>query len=600
MEIPAELLRELEGQFIDEIGFMLDDCEESFLKLEVEADRQEELTKIFRVAHCIKGSASSIALWPVADFAHRLEDCLSILRNNPKAVTSGIITLLLRANDEFRKYLSLLREQKHEGWNADAIKAEINDVISSLEGVGGGSDVAAEGSPTVAGDGTQNVSGADTRSVAGENAVKVTPLVAEANKNDLHSSLSSNNSIKLDVGRVDNVLNLVGELVVIKSQILEAFFDLSSNHAQENALLSLFEKTMRELQEQTMTMRLSAIKPAFLRVQRIIRELSLKLDKPVDVIIEGEDIEVDRAMIDLLTDPLIHIVRNALDHGIETQEKRKAAGKPKNGTVKITAKQSGGRITVEVSDDGAGVIREKVIKRAIERNLMRSGVRPDELSDAEVNEFLFMPGFSTAEKVTDLSGRGVGLDVARSNIQQIKGRISLTSQAGKGSSFHISLPLTTAITDGIVAVIEGVRVIIPIDAILEIADLSETDLVQIDEKNQLIKIRKRLIPMFKINEFLRHSKLDLASYQAPQHEASEMNSTILILRAASVDFGIKVSAIIGQSQVLVKPLGPAFMPENGLSGVAILGDGKVGLVLDIDLLARLLRRRDHQSEAQIA
>ncbi len=569
MDIPAELLRELQEQFIDEIGFMLDDCEESFLKLENIEKRPEELTKIFRLAHCIKGSAASIGLQTVADFSHCLEDCLTLLRARPESVNPTIISLLLRVNDSLRNFLSLLRDQKHEIWNADLLKIEITNAVYTLNAT----------------------------------VLPETPLIkstdlftrSEANGNN------SNNSIKLDVGRLERVLNLVGELVVIKSQVLETFGDNSSNHTMENDLLSLFEKTIRELQDQTMTMRLSAIKPAFTRVQRVIRETSIKLNKPVEVVTEGEDVEVDRAIVDLIIDPLLHIVRNALDHGIENTERRIVVGKNETGLIRLSAKQAGGRIHIEISDDGAGIIKEKVFIRATERGLVGENVKFEQLSSAEIYEYLFMPGFSTAEAVTEMSGRGVGLDVARSNIQKLKGTINLISMPGKGTTFKIVLPLTTAITDGIVAVIEGLRIVIPIDSIIEIADLREKDLIQLDEKNQIVKIRERLIPIFKVNEFLRHSGNQVENFKAENLLTPDANHNIVfILRSETTDFGLLVSNIIGQNQVLVKPLGSAFSDQNGLSGVAILGDGKVGLVLDVEMLSRLVRDQAIHGGAQSA
>ncbi|MBC7740971.1 MAG: chemotaxis protein CheA [Bdellovibrionaceae bacterium] len=581
MDIPAELLRELQEQFIDEIGFMLDDCEESFLKLQTEDKRPDELTKIFRLAHCIKGSAASIGLNAVAEFSHSLEDCLTILRARPKAVTPAIISLLLRVNDELRNYLSLLREEKQESWNADRLKIEITNAIHSLN----------------------SSSSVEEITLAPANEFEsVNSNTSEVQARSEQNAVHSNNSIKLEVSRLERVLNLVGELVVIKSQVLETFGDTSSNHTVENDLLSLFEKTIRELQDQTMTMRLSAIKPAFMRVQRIIRETSLKLNKPIEVVIEGEDVEVDRAMVDLLIDPLLHIVRNALDHGIENTEQRILAGKKKSGLIRLAARQAGARIIVEIADDGAGIVNEKVFKRATERGLVADGIKIEQLTNADIYEYLFMPGFSTADAVTELSGRGVGLDVARSNIQRLKGTINLVSVPGQGTTFSIVLPLTTAITDGIVAVIEGLRVVVPIDSVLEIADLREKDLIQLDEKNQIIKIREKLIPIFKVNEFLRHSAQNIENIQTPhgRNGEDENHNIVFILKSDTTAFGLLVSNIIGQSQVLVKPLGPAFADENGLSGVAILGDGKVGLVLDVEMLSRLVRRRDEQFEVQIA
>ena len=564
---------ELEKQFSEDIAFLLDDCEESFLNLSNEAKRPEELDKIFRVAHSIKGSASAIGLVTIAEFAHQVEDCLATLRDKPQLISAGVVSLLLQAVDEFRKYIGMLCEKKHLQWSADDLKVKIIQLNKILQ----------------SSDAAQAVAKISDNTVEKETSSKDSAPV--------HAN--TNSAIKMDASRVDSVLNLVGELVVIKSQMLQAFFDADSSNTKENALLTLFEKTVRELQDQAMGMRMTAIKPVFVRVQRIMRDLSISLDKPIDVMMEGEDLEVDRTMIDLLTDPLIHIVRNSLDHGIEPSAVRLAAQKPKSGTIRLCAKAAGGRVVIEISDDGAGISREKVLKRAIERNLVRAGVNPQALTDAEVYEFLFMPGFSTAEKVTDLSGRGVGLDVVKSNVHKLKGSVELTSTQGKGSTFKISLPLTTAITDGVVAVVEGVQVILPIDEIVEIIDIRGKNVTKICDKHQIIKIRDSLIPIFQIGEVIRHSGMELTDFQIHESADIRKSETVIIMRGSGEPFGIIVTALIGQNQVVVKPLGPTFESGNGLSGVAILGDGKLGLVLDIGRISQLvLGQKENYSNAE--
>ena len=579
MDIPQELMQELEKQFCEDISFLLDDCEESFLNMDVESKRPDELAKIFRVAHSIKGSASAIGMTAIAEFAHQVEDCLAILRDKPNLVYPSVTSLLLQSVDEFRKYLALMSEKKHSEWNADDLKLKIIDLNAILQSA----------DPKAALEVLNAGMMRNEESTPKDGPAKDTP-VKEAGPAHVNSA------IKLDASRVDTVLDLVGELVVIKSQILRTYFDASSTNTKENALLALFEKTVRELQDQALTMRMTTIKPVFVRIQRIMRDLSLSLNKPIDVIMEGEDLEVDRSMIDLLTDPLVHIVRNSLDHGIEPQHIREANKKSKTGTIRLIAKQAGGRVVLEISDDGAGISREKVLKRATERGLVRTGVNPQTLSDAEVYDFLFMPGFSTAEKVTELSGRGVGLDVVKSNVHKLKGTVNLYSTPGKGSTFKISLPLTTAITDGVLALVENFRVIFPMDEIVEIIDMRGKNLTQICEKHQVIKLRDRLIPIFRVEDILSQSGIKAGDYQVDESEDIRKSETVMIMRgAAGESFGVIVTAVIGQNQVVVKPLGPTFESGNGLSGVAILGDGKLGMVLDVGRLEQLVKRQTMNS-----
>lgn len=557
-------MKELEKQFIEEIGFMLEECEESFLKMEDPNARSEELVRIFRVAHSIKGSAGAIGLMPLSEFAHTVEDCLSVLRAAPELLTPEVSSLLLKACDSFRAYIGLMIEGKHSRWNPGGLKRQLTEAIAALQG----------NAPCHS----------DAPQVPECGAAEAEPA----------SGQLRTGSIKLDTSRLDSILDLIGELVVIKSQVLEAFQASAASNTVQNSLLALFDKTVRELQDRTLTMRMTVIKPVFLKLQRISRDLSHKLGKPLEVTVSGEELELDRSMIELLADPLIHIVRNAIDHGLETAESRAAAGKPEKGALAINARQGGGRILIEIRDDGGGIDREKVLRRAVERGLLPSGLDFGAIPAAEVTDLLFRPGFSTAERVTDVSGRGVGLDVVKANVAKLKGTIEIESTLGKGTCFTISLPLTTAITDGIVVLAESVRMILPMEGIREIAEITEADLLPMGSTAVVARIRDQLVPLLGLRELFGESEMQVMNSAAGCLSARRRigKQTVVVVRSLDRVVGLVVDVVVGQSQVVVKPLGPAFQENSGLTGVAILGDGKIGLVLDIDSIGLLTQAAD--------
>lgn len=397
-------------------------------------------------------------------------------------------------------------------------------------------------------------------------------------------------SIKVDTGRVDSVLDAVGELVVLKNQLVHDETVKNSGNVRLEAIVDQLDKAVRELYEKTLSIRMTPLKSLFLKIQRIVRDVSISLDKPVNLQLMGEETEVERTVFELLNDPLVHLVRNAMDHGVEKRETRKERGKPEVASVVVSAKQSGGNVVIEIVDDGGGINRERVLKKAIEKNLVPPNVDPTTLSDEQVYQFIFAPGFSTADKISDLSGRGVGLDVVKSNIDRVNGKINIHSKPGIGSTFRLTIPLSTAITDGIVVAMDGARYILPIHAIREIVRVLPKDFTNVTGGGRVANIRGSLIPVVDpsksigtINWLLNERDKTLLKRREDSLSARREETMLIIIETLNGKKTLPVDDVIGQAQVVVKPVSMgATIPE--VAGAAILGDGRTVLILDPEAL----------------
>lgn len=430
-------------------------------------------------------------------------------------------------------------------------------------------------------------------------AKKVTPISSTVNSsgstgssdNKASHKTHSNQIIKVDTSRVDNVLDAVGELVVLKNQLVHNEFIKNGNNPLLATIVDQLDKGVRELYDKTLSIRMTPLKSLFIKIQRIVRDVSISLDKPVNLQLIGEETEVERTVFELLNDPLVHLVRNAMDHGVEKREVRKQKSKPEVANVTVSAKQMGGNVIIDIIDDGGGISRDRVLAKAFEKRLIPENINPDNLSDEEVFKFIFAPGFSTAEKISDLSGRGVGLDVVRSNIEKVNGKINIMSKAGQGSTFRLTIPLSTAITDGIVVMMNKQRYIMPIYAIKEIIKLNKNQFTDVPGQGYVAKVRDTLLSVAnlsslfeQLNDFMNTSDIDFGADKLEQKRRSD-EVMLVIVESTSKSFAIPVDDVLGQAQVVVKSLSiGANVPE--VSGAAILGDGKTVLILDPNAIVK--------------
>jgi len=391
-------------------------------------------------------------------------------------------------------------------------------------------------------------------------------------------------SIRVDLDRIDRLVNMVGELVITQSMLSDELSNMTE--LRNSKLLNGIEELSiytRELQENVMAIRMQPVKSVFSRIPRMVRDLSSKLGKKATLEMVGESTEVDKTVIEELTDPLTHMIRNSLDHGLEGPEERIEAGKPEEGTITLSAEHRAGRIIIEISDDGRGINRPKVLEKARERGI----VGDEELSDDEIDNLIFAPGFSTADAVTDVSGRGVGMDVVRRNIQALGGRINLTSQPGQGSVFSLSLPLTLAVLDGMIIGVAGQKYVIPVNSIVESLRPSADQLSTLPNGTELVFIRGEYIPLIRLS-----SALEVGSGL----EDPTKGLVVIVEAAGGQNQGLVVEALHGQQQVVIKSLEANYRSLAGISAATILGNGQVCLILDIDGLANIAR--DNQKKQQ--
>lgn len=406
----------------------------------------------------------------------------------------------------------------------------------------------------------------------------------------------TNTTIKVDTGRVDQVLDAVGELVVLKNQIVHDETVRNGQNLRLEAIVDQLDKAVRELYEKTLSIRMTPLKSMFVKIQRIVRDVSIALDKPVDLQLIGEETEVERTVFELLGDPLVHLVRNSMDHGVENRETRQQRGKPVTAKVTVSAKQTGGNVTIDIVDDGGGINRDKVLGKAIERGLVPTGIDPATIPDEQVFQYIFQPGFSTADKISDLSGRGVGLDVVKSNLDKIQGKINIYSKPGQGSTFRLTIPLTTAITDGIIVALDGARYILPIHSIREIVRVLPKDYTQVSGAGRVANIRGVLLPVIDVSRTLGEinwnvNKRDEALKQRRENSLSARReeSMLVIIESMTGQMAFPVDDVLGQAQVVVKPIMTTGEPIPEVAGAAILGDGKTVLILEPGALVNSAR-----------
>lgn len=402
------------------------------------------------------------------------------------------------------------------------------------------------------------------------------PIKAAAKK----STASEATSIRVGIDKVDEIINLVGELVITQSMLDQAGEDLEAKAESEGSSdtteillrlrngLAQLERNTRELQEGVMRIRMLPISFVFSRMPRLVHDLSGKLNKKIDLVVTGEETELDKTVMENIGDPMVHLVRNALDHGIETPDIRVAAGKPEMGTLGLNAFHQGGNIVIQITDDGAGINKDRVLAKAIEKGI----VSPDDsLTDDEINNLIFAPGFSTADVVTDVSGRGVGMDVVRTSINKLNGSVDVTSEEGKGSTFTIRLPLTLAILDGQLVTVGNESYVIPLISIVESIQIDRKNINAVAGKAEVYKLRNHYIPIIRSRQVfgLKDETTDL-------HD-----SLMVVVEVGNSHAGIIVDDLQGQQQVVIKSLETNYRKVETMSGATILGDGTVALIWDV-------------------
>lgn len=550
-----EFEKELKTDFLIEAKDLLTGTEQCFLNLEKCGEDPENVNQLFRLAHNLKGSSGAVGFAELADFTHKLESLLLALKEKKLAVSRSIVDLLLRCNDYLSETIETLQsnlEAKYE--NPDLAAELIHALDPSYEAV------TPEDSPL---EEETQVSQDFVMST-----VPTTPLVQKLKDENIRVSLS----------RIDQLLNNVGELVIFQAVMNQQSLEGGTIIPPlMRKTLSAMAKIVKETQNISMSLRMLPIKQTFQKMQRIVRDTSIALGKEVELHLSGEETEIDKTVLEQIGDPLVHIIRNAVDHGLEDREGRISAGKPPIGNVFLSAAHRAGHVVIEIREDGKGLDAEKLVSKAKAKGI----IAPDaELTAEQAHQLIFAAGFSTKEQVTDVSGRGVGMDVVRTNITALQGQIEIDTVLGQGTCFRILLPLTLAIIDGIVVRLDEERYVVPLSQVSEFFRPKKTDINYIHERAELLSLRQETIPAFRLSQLIQRQI---------QAGIPAWDLTALIARdPQNKAFAVLVDEVISQQQIVIKPLGAELKGKAGLMGSAILGDGKPALILDLHELARSL------------
>ncbi|MCP4695675.1 MAG: chemotaxis protein CheA [Gammaproteobacteria bacterium] len=557
--------------FVIEGREMLEQMENALLQLEKNPSDLETLKEIFRTIHTIKGSAGVMSLEELPAFAHRMENVLEKVRAGEMALDRNLVRILLSCHDHLAALLDRVNELEEDEPEADAALQENGRKLSAqlqacLEGVAADSPPDKNGQTNS--DRQENLQGpANDESHADEIPAELVPI--QQNEADISAKEGGSNgrsqkNLNVDAEKLDHLINLAGELVIANAGINLMAKNLAENNLQE--AVSTMSHLVEDIRNSVLGIRMVPIGGTFNRFQRLVHDIGHELEKDIDLVITGSETELDKSMVERINDPLMHLVRNAADHGIESAEARRAAGKPAKGTVGLNAYHDSGNIVIEVSDDGRGLNREKILAMAKQKGL----VNPDmELSKREVEQLIFEPGLSTAGEITQLSGRGVGLDVVKRNISALNGTIEVNSTDGQGVVMQIFLPLTLAIIDGFLLSTENSTFVVPLDRVVECVEFTE------DGQTGYINLRGQVLPLLHIRKLfaLRDS-----------YKAERQN--VVVIQNGAQQVGLVVDNLLGELQAVIKPLGRVFEKLPGVSGATILGNGDVALILDVPTLTR--------------
>jgi len=582
--IPDDADLTLLRDFIAESREGITGAEAALLELEANPEDIEAVNTVFRAFHTVKGTAAFMGLDCLADFAHHAESLLSRVRDRELPYTQAVASLSLRSSDVLAEFLDAVEQsvQSQEPITLPADYAALMHDLLNVDAVLAGIDTYAALAVAVAAESQS----APTRSAGTPSAAAVsstTPSAVESPRSGAVSRPAAKSeadlSVRVRTDRLDRLIDMVGELVIAQSMIAADPAVTAVGQHELVKKVSQAGKIMRELQELSMSMRMVPLKSTFQKLTRLVRDVALKAGKVVELVTDGEETELDRNMVDAIADPLVHMVRNAVDHGVESPADREKVGKARAGRVQLAAFQQGGSVIVELRDDGRGLNRDRILAKAIEKGL----VSPNHsLTDSEINALIFAPGFSTAEQITDISGRGVGMDVVRRNIESIRGRIDIQSVLGKGTTFQIRLPLTLAVTDGMLVRVGDERYIVPLTSISLSFRPEPGMLSTIPPRGEVVMLRGEVLQVVRL-----HEMFGIAGAVTNPSEA-----ILMIIGDGEHRVALLVDQLLGQQQVVAKTLGDGVGEIPGISGGAILSDGRVGLIIDVTRMTSLVRTGD--------
>jgi two-component system, chemotaxis family, sensor kinase CheA len=573
-----ELLNEFHSESLE----LLQTIEQGVLVLESNPTDTETVNSIFRAFHTFKGGAGFLHLDPPRNLAHELETVLDLVRRSELHIDSGIINLILAGGDALEQFTRAIGAQLQGIDPGSPIVVPTSDIIRRAKAAARGETEAPSWSPPERSQTDapafqipppEQAITAPVHQPAAAPEATPPPAAPAAPVREPVGGDPVGGFVKLDTAKLDSLVDLVGELVVAQSMVVENSEVQTIASSQFVRQLRQLRRITSDLQSTVMSMRMVPVRGAFQKMTRLVRDLAASGGKQIQLLLEGEETELDRNMVEKLGDPLVHMIRNSVDHGIEPLDERIARGKPAQGTIRLSAAHQRGGIVIRLSDDGKGLDPDRIRAKAIERGLIRVDT---EMDASEVVSLIFLPGFSTAEAVTDLSGRGVGMDVVRSNIEGLSGKIEVQSVPGEGTTFTILLPLTLAIIDGMLVGVGDDRYIIPTLSIRESFRPQPGMVSTIQGRGEVVSVRGRQTPLLRLGRYLGR----------PARATNLEDAIIVVVESGDAARGLVVDELLGKQEVVIKSLGQTFRHQNLLAGSAVLGDGSVGLILDVDTLVK--------------
>ncbi len=586
------------GTFFDEAQEHLESIEEKAMSLASGRHDPELLNSIFRAAHSIKGGSGTFGFTQLAEATHEMETLFDQLRKGSRHADDATVRLLLDACDVLKAHLARLKSGDR---NSDAAMDAMRGHIARYRDGGGDGEavpaaaVATRAAPTeesffsaakTAGEQAYGLFEEEAPETAAQAAL-VESAPAEAAESTAGAKYGlfdpmpesgararggEQSSIRVSVEKIDRIVNLVGELVIAQAMMQQAVGTRAEQDEHLGHSVATLDRNTRELQQAVMSIRMMPMEFVFSRFPRLVYDVSARLGKKVQLRTLGNDTELDKELIELLIDPLTHVMRNAIDHGIEPPQERVRAGKPETGTVMMRATHRGGSVIIEVSDDGRGLDRQKILAKARELGMQVS----EAMSDDELWGVLFEAGFSTAQQVTDVSGRGVGMDVVRRNIAALGGSVYVSSVKGEGTTITIQLPLTLAVLDGMVVTVADEQYIVPLEFVAEAIKPAANDIRSVANQASLVAVRGDHLPLVRLEDVV----------QLPAGAAERPEPLCLVVEVDNRRAALLVDSLIGQQQLVVKSLETNLHRVPGVAGATILGDGRVALILDVSAIVR--------------
>lgn len=595
----------LVGEFLEESEEGLSHADQILMNIDHSGMEPEKVNALFRTFHTIKGVSGFLELAEITKLAHTTETMLDQVREGKYALEGPVLDLVFDSTELMRRMLKAVRAavenggaiQKEFGLNAqihklnEVIKGRMPEADELLEVAPGeklGQILLKSNVPPSVIDaalkaqvesgrplGEELVAQGNVKPKEVSQALRAQRISAES------ASVKIKETVKVDLERVDRLVEMIGELVIVESMVVHADEIASLASLKVRTYLSQLEKITRDLQDTGMRMRMVPVRGVFQKMARMVRDLARKSGKSVRMVTAGEGTEMDRSMVEQVTDPLVHMIRNAVDHAIESAEVRKAAGKQLEGSVTLSAYHEGGSIVIEIADDGKGLDRDAIVDKAIRQGMIAGG---DQLTDSEIFKLIFAPGFSTAAKVTEISGRGVGMDVVKRNIESMRGRISIESEKGRGTTFKLILPLTLAIIDGMLVSCGSEKYIVPTLSIVESLQVSPAMVNSFAEKGELINVRGEIFPLIRMAQL----------FEIEDGSPASTDGLVVVIEGVGKKVALFVDDVLTQQQVVIKSLGNGIQKTPFISGGAIMSDGTVGLILNVEEIAALVDKRSNK------